>query len=643
MDPKVQIPGLSKGTADRRYLKLDQTTPQAVVNGSPIMEGVQFDTTPSTTNTAEGLLRWNSTDGTLDLGMSGGTVTQQLGQELFTKVRNGGLAVIPNGSVVYISGRTGVFPDVSLARSDSDSTSGVLGVATQDLPITGDRFGYVTTMGYVRGLKTDYTGTGNWGTDWAAGDKLYVSKTVAGQLTNIEPSAPHHSDVVGTVGVVAPAQGSILITLAKHKTLEELTDVNGTPLATTGQFPVWNQTAEYFDFDYNIVTTYTDTKEPTGFVDPDNIGVSYDSTARTITLTHAGGMDYYWRGVKKNLASPWVSTAHATGNDEYYLYSTDGTNFTWSTVMWTFDTVMVAFVNYGATNKYGRRETHGLMQWQPHEELHETIGTYLDSGGDLSGYTLSSTTAANRRPIVSSTVVKDEDLHSTLATLTSSLYTKHYVATASATSTYVVDTADIVPLSGANPYWNQYTGGAWQQTLMANNSYMAVWLIALPSTTDAGSQSYRYIWVQGQTNGTLAQIQSLTPTSLNVGQMTAENPEFVFIGKIIIRYTAGDWTIEQVDKLTGSRFSQVSLTGGVSGYVSKTGDTMTGDLRTTDLIKTRSSTLTYTAGNLTKVVKTGGRTIDYTYTSGILTSYTDGTNTWTLSYTGSDLTAITVT
>jgi hypothetical protein len=186
--------------------------------------------------------------------MKGGTIIQQIGQELFVKVKNDEGSQINNGQVVYISGRTGVFPDVKLARSDVDATACVLGVATEDILWTGDKFGFVTTMGYVREIKTDYTGDGDWGTTWVAGDRLYLSKTVAGQLTNVEPAIPHHSDIVATVGIIHATQGSILVNINRHKSLEELTDINGTPLATTGQFPMWNNTAKYFDFNKNFLT-----------------------------------------------------------------------------------------------------------------------------------------------------------------------------------------------------------------------------------------------------------------------------------------------------------------------------------------------------------------------------------------------------
>jgi len=216
---------------------------------SPV-DYIQFNTAATPVTNAEGLLQWNATDGTLDLGMSGGDIAMQIGQELFTKVRNVSGSTITNGSVVYVSGNTGIYPEISLARADAESTSRVLGVATQD--IASPAFGFVTTVGYVRGIKTNYSGAGIWGTTWVTGDLLYVSKTTAGQLTNVEPTTPHHSDTVGTVAVVHPTQGSILITLDRHKTLAELTDVNGTPLATTGQFPVWDQSLGVFDFNYNI-------------------------------------------------------------------------------------------------------------------------------------------------------------------------------------------------------------------------------------------------------------------------------------------------------------------------------------------------------------------------------------------------------
>jgi hypothetical protein len=143
----------------------------------------------------------------------------QIGQESFIKVRNSTGSTISNGTVVYFNGSLGNRPTIALARSDVAGTSMVMGISTEDILDNAD--GFITTSGYVRQIKTDYTGSGIWGTTWVEGNILYVSKTNAGVLTNIEPAVPHHSDIVGTVGVIGGAGiGSLLVTIARHSTLE---------------------------------------------------------------------------------------------------------------------------------------------------------------------------------------------------------------------------------------------------------------------------------------------------------------------------------------------------------------------------------------------------------------------------------------
>lgn len=210
---------------------------------------IQFNTSNSPLPNAAGLLQWNQTDGTLDLGMAGGLVTQQIGQELFIKVINKTGATIPEGKAVYFSGRQGNRPKIVLARSDSDATSKVRGITTQDIEDGAE--GFITTFGYVRGIKTNYSG-------WTEGVDLYLSNITAGELTHIKPTAPHHADIVASVAILGPAGiGSIFVYISRHITLEELSDINGTPLTTTGQFPVWDQSRLVFDFNYNIQDYFT--------------------------------------------------------------------------------------------------------------------------------------------------------------------------------------------------------------------------------------------------------------------------------------------------------------------------------------------------------------------------------------------------
>lgn len=230
----------------------------ATSTGSGNIGSLLFSTTTTPLTNVEGLMQWNSIDGTLDLGMQAGTITQQIGQELFIKVRNNTGVTITNGSPVYFSGRLGNRPTIALARGNATTTSEVMGLTTEDILDNAD--GYITIFGYVRGIKTNYTG-------WTTGNSLYVGTTTAGTLTNIQPSAPHHSDIIGSIGIVGGAGvGSIFVSIDRHKMLDTLSDVDGTPLTTTGQFPMWNQARSVFDF-YNV---YTESASSTGWIRNDN-------------------------------------------------------------------------------------------------------------------------------------------------------------------------------------------------------------------------------------------------------------------------------------------------------------------------------------------------------------------------------------
>ena len=80
------------------------------------------------------------------------------------KVRNVSGATIPNGKLVYFNGRTGNRPNIYLAKGDALATHEVVGMTTTDIDDNSD--GFITTLGYVRQIKTNYTGTGDWGTTW---------------------------------------------------------------------------------------------------------------------------------------------------------------------------------------------------------------------------------------------------------------------------------------------------------------------------------------------------------------------------------------------------------------------------------------------------------------------------------------------
>jgi hypothetical protein len=325
------------------------------------------------------------------------------------------------------------------------------------------------------------------------------------------------------------------------------------------------------------------TKDPTGIIsDYDNneyIDVSYNTTTRKITLN--ANITAYWRGeVIPELVSGWVSPEHNTGvTGSIYLYY-NGTNYVWSTVEWKFYYLQIAIVEFDSagTFLFAQREVHGVKPHSDHASEHRQHGTAKESGGTLgvTSYSIGSSTPTNRRPDINQTVLMDEDLRTINVGLFNKTYTTLNLVT-TGLCRLTKNKTDFPLLDVNNPYYNQFTGGAWQQTLLTNNQYMCMWLIAVPVASDIESQKCRYIWIQGQSAGTLASQQALSTLDIQLGDFADNSPEYVFIQKVIIQYTGNNWVISQVTNLSGSRYSQVSAPAG--NYLSTvvTNTTLVGD------------------------------------------------------------------
>jgi hypothetical protein len=160
-------------------LELLATAPVIENNNSVVTDYIDLSESPAPVNKTR-RLSWNTTDQTANLGMEYG-VTQQIGQEIYARVGNTTGVTIPNGTVVGFAGATANALLVAPYLADgSQPTLYILGVMTHDLPDSGEK-GYCTTWGFVRDLDTSA---------FAVGDLLYASPTVAGELTNVKPTAP---------------------------------------------------------------------------------------------------------------------------------------------------------------------------------------------------------------------------------------------------------------------------------------------------------------------------------------------------------------------------------------------------------------------------------------------------------------------
>jgi hypothetical protein len=168
---------------------------------------------PGVVTPAAGRMTWNDNDGTLDLGLKGGNVTLQIGQEMMQRVTNSTGAAIVNGTVVYVSGAVGNRLTIAKADPTTDATTNAtIGVLTEDLANNGQ--GYATTVGLVRGIDTSA---------WAEGATLYL--TGIGAMTTTAPTAPTNVVHLGYVVRSHATNGSIYVRVSVKPHFNGLSDV----------------------------------------------------------------------------------------------------------------------------------------------------------------------------------------------------------------------------------------------------------------------------------------------------------------------------------------------------------------------------------------------------------------------------------
>lgn len=187
-------------------------------------------------SSAASRLVWNDTDGTLDLGLKGGNVTLQIGQEQVVRVINktGANLLESEYKVARIrrvdeGGAQGQRLAIVLAQGNNDANSvDTLGIVTEN--IDDNQEGFITNSGLVRNINT--TGTLQ-GETWTDGDVLYLSPTIPGALTTTKPQAPDHTVVMGYVVYAHNNQGKIFVKVDNGYEIDELHNVRITTASLT--------------------------------------------------------------------------------------------------------------------------------------------------------------------------------------------------------------------------------------------------------------------------------------------------------------------------------------------------------------------------------------------------------------------------
>jgi hypothetical protein len=417
------------------------------------------------------------------------------------------------------------------------------------------------------------------------GNELTVNAVVATSTLNVQVcfTAPNGGSGDMTKAIYDPAGGERQVAFANEIPAPITVD---TALDSDSENAVQNKAIAY---PWDVTKFATGIQSKNDLFNKDLL-VSYSEVTNKVTITGAFQAVYKGRlilDVDTSYEVP-LAVSPVVGVKNYFLvYGENG--YEWmSNGAFHFDQILICYLYFRADGTYlfGLNEAHGLMPWQSHSAEHNTIGTWRVSGGDVTGITIGITTAADRRPLVSNVVLRDEDKDTEVTGITvKENYTVAYCSDVEITSEE--DQAEILKLSGSIPQYNLFTGGSWGLTDLPNNNSMSIWGVAMPVTNDAKAQKRRIFWVTGQSvSSTNAQELSKSPLDLDLCSFNNISPEFNFFAQIVVRRTGGNWTVQAVRSLTGSRSLQVSqAAGNALTAVNRIGVNLTGSGTAADPLK----------------------------------------------------------
>lgn len=230
-------------------------------------------TDPPSVLPAAGRILWNNDDGTLDIGLKGGNVVLQVGQEQLARVYNDTGETLTEGTIVYVTGSQGQRLTVAKAQANSEATSSkTMGIVTE--AILDDAEGFIATSGLVRGLNTYVNGN-------SEGTAIWLSPTVAGAWTTTKPTAPNHMVLVGWIVRENSSSGSIFAHIQNGYELNEIHDV----LITNPQHSdvLLYDSAGYYWKNVSFSESVDD-RVYSLFVAGTNITFAYNDSANTFTV-----------------------------------------------------------------------------------------------------------------------------------------------------------------------------------------------------------------------------------------------------------------------------------------------------------------------------------------------------------------------
>ncbi len=330
-------------------------------------------------------------------------------------------------------------------------------------------------------------------------------------------------------------------TLLNTPTVEKITKIEATRYnnATSG-LAATNGQAAIDELAANVVAHDALVKEPTGFPNTTDSTTSFVDGTRTFTIQPTGvSFDVYVKGKKFTKTTAQNVTIPAFAGNHYIYFNDTGVLASTQTVSSTLftDNAMVSIIYWNTdtnTHTYFAEERHGLvMDGATHTYLHTVFGSRYLTGLALQNFSVNGdgNSDAHAQFTSDSGTLRDEDLLITLAAQTqiSILYRQGALwrrKTADAFPLIYSGTAGYTGPNGLIPY-NQFIGGLWQLTEVANNSFV---LVHFFGTNDKNNP---VIGIQGTStynNVTAARIAASTEITSLSGLPFAE---FVPIGSVV--------------------------------------------------------------------------------------------------------------
>lgn len=327
---------------DNALVRFDGTTGKLIQNGNITeddngnMSGILSQTFSDGTavTVSAGKMWYNGTTGSWNMGMGGGNITQQVGEETF--IYGKASSAITEGQLIVKTGAVGASGVITFAPSPTGLTDndGIIGVATENIALNG--FGRITTFGVVHGINATGSSVGE---TWADGDQLYYNPNYVGGLTNVKPSAPYAKVAIATVTHNGSgSSGSIQVDIvygSKLGSTDSNVQING---VASGNTLIYDAVAGYWKNANISAGTGVSVTNGAGSITIGNTGVTSAVAGTGISVSGAtGAVTISNTGVtsvgatapiaSSGGATPTISISQASSTTNGYLSSTDWNTF----------------------------------------------------------------------------------------------------------------------------------------------------------------------------------------------------------------------------------------------------------------------------------------------------------------------------